>query len=125
MCCFQSDLTNLRDQLKAGLSSRVSEGEAKEGPSTPELAEKIKALKAANTLEASTPRDPRKVSTAEEPITAQIRRRQEASAATLEEGVTREAALEWKEDSKETLPMTFQERILRERGEIDDSQSPA
>jgi hypothetical protein len=46
-------LTGLRDQFKAGLSAAAHEaGEGKE-PSVPELASRIKALKAANTIEAA------------------------------------------------------------------------
>jgi hypothetical protein len=68
-------LTGLRDQLKAGLSQATPE------PGTPpvsELAERIKSLKAAHTIDAAPERTvPRRIA-AEEPVTARIRRRSEA-----------------------------------------------
>ena len=48
------------------------------GPSVSELAEKIKALKAAHSIEATPQRVRQKHSSAEEPVTARIRRRTEA-----------------------------------------------
>ena len=74
---YLSELTSLRDQLKAGLSATAHQPENEEGPSASELAEKIKALKAANTIEATPQRVRQKQSTAEEPVTARIRRRTE------------------------------------------------
>ena len=47
------------------------------GPSVSELAEQIKALKAAHSIEATPQRVRQKQSTAEEPVTARIRRRTE------------------------------------------------
>ena len=72
------ELTNLRDQLKTGLSASGHESGNEKGPSASELAEKIKALKTANSIEATPQRVRQKHSTAEEPITARIRRRTEA-----------------------------------------------
>jgi hypothetical protein len=67
-------LTALRDQLKAGLSGAT----APEGESTvPQLAEQIKALRAAHTVEAAPERTSKRRTQAEEPITARIRRRAE------------------------------------------------
>jgi hypothetical protein len=68
-------LTGLRDQLKAGLSASSHQADKEEGPSAAELAEQIKALKAANSIEGTPQRARQKHSTAEEPITARIRRR--------------------------------------------------
>jgi cell pole-organizing protein PopZ len=48
------------------------------GPSVSDLAERIKALKAANTIEAMPQRARQKQSSAEEPVTARIRRKTEA-----------------------------------------------
>ncbi|HLW68692.1 MAG TPA: helicase-related protein, partial [Gemmataceae bacterium] len=75
---YLSELIDLRDQLKAGLSAIGYEPGTEAGPSASELAEKIKALKAANTIEATPQRVRQKQSSAEEPVTARIRRRQEA-----------------------------------------------
>jgi hypothetical protein len=66
---YLSQLTDLRDQLKAGLSDEAPEG----GMPVAELAEKIKALRAANAVEAAPERTVRKVSRAEVPVTVRIR----------------------------------------------------
>jgi hypothetical protein len=71
---YLDQLAALRDQLKAGLSG----AEPKEGePGVAELAERIKALKAANTIEATPQRTAGRRISAEEPVTARIRRRAE------------------------------------------------
>jgi hypothetical protein len=75
---YLSELTSLRDQLKAGLSGAAHQPDNEEGPSTSDLAEKIKALKASHTIEATPQRVRQKHSTAEEPVTARIRRRTES-----------------------------------------------
>ncbi|HZZ82033.1 MAG TPA: DEAD/DEAH box helicase family protein [Gemmataceae bacterium] len=72
---YLSELTSLRDQLKNRLSS-TDDDESAEGPSASELAERIKTLKAANTIEASPQRARQKTVSAEEPVTARIRRHQ-------------------------------------------------
>jgi len=72
----------LRDQLKAGLSGTANQPDNEEGPSVSEIAEKIKTLKAANNIEATPQRVRQKHSSAEEPVTARIRRRTEAVPAT-------------------------------------------
>ncbi len=79
---YLSELTLLRDQLKAGLSATapVKDDEAK--PTVAELAERIKSLKAAHTIEATPQRSQQKASSAEEPITARIRRRKETASAS-------------------------------------------
>ena len=71
------ELTALRDQLKAGLSGKTPEP-GSEPPSVPELAARIKALKAAHNIEATPQRVRQKQLSAEEPVTARIRRRTEA-----------------------------------------------
>jgi hypothetical protein len=104
---YLSELTSLRDQLKAGLSATAHDASNETGPTVSEMAEKVKALKAANTIEATPLRERQKRSTAEEPITARIRKRQEAILGGQERH---------KEDaSSEPKPISFQERILRER----------
>ncbi len=72
------ELTTLRDGLKAGLSTAQPEPGNESGPSVSELADKIKALKAAHNIEAAPQRIGQRQSTAEEPVTARIRRRTEA-----------------------------------------------
>jgi N12 class adenine-specific DNA methylase len=75
---YLAELTGLRDQLKAGLSQATPE------PSTPpvaELAERIKSLKAAHTIDAAPERTATRRIAGEEPVTARIRRRAEAATA--------------------------------------------
>ncbi|WP_437186526.1 DEAD/DEAH box helicase family protein [Planctomicrobium sp. SH668] len=126
---YLSELTELRDQLKAKLSASGQESADSKGPATPALAERIKALKAANTLEDMPQRSERKQSRAEEPITVRIRRRQETHAVSGQVG-EQEFATEVQQrefqDSLDKPPMTFQDRILRERQRRDDGegQSP-
>jgi hypothetical protein len=103
---YLSELTGLRDQLKAGLLAGNPEPEDQKGPNVSDLAARIKALKAANTIEAAPQRVQRKQAAAEEPITARIRRRQEEAAEEQHADET---------DSPDTSPMTFQERIELER----------
>ena len=69
------ELTGLRDQLKAGLSATAELQTDATRPTASQLAERIKALKSAHTIEATPQRERQKHSTAEEPITARIRRR--------------------------------------------------
>ena len=61
---YLSNLTGLRDQLKAGFSGTAHEPRKEEGPSISELAERIKAVKAANSVEATPQRVGQKQSTA-------------------------------------------------------------
>ena len=77
---YLSELTTLRDQLKAGLSGKTPEPGSEPPPSVSELAARIKALKAAHSIEATPQRIRQKQSSAEEPVTARIRRRTEAHA---------------------------------------------
>jgi hypothetical protein len=114
---YLAELTSLRDQLKSGLSGATQEPGKQEGPSVSELAEQIKALKAANMIEAAPDRDRQKQSTAEEPITARIRRRTAANSLHEAEDVSTHA-------STVDPPKTFQERIIRERQRLDDGPSP-
>ncbi len=74
---FLSALTALRDRLKACLSGVNPEPDTEAQPSVCELAEEIKALKAANSIGAMPERVGKRRSTAEEPVTARIRRRME------------------------------------------------
>jgi hypothetical protein len=76
---YLSKLTALRDQLKGGLSGKTPEPGSEPPPSVSELAERIKALKAAHNIEATPQRVRQKLLSAEEPVTARIRRRTEAA----------------------------------------------
>jgi hypothetical protein len=111
---YQSELTNLRDQLKAKLSASGQKSGEESGPTASDLAERIKSLRAANTVDATPQRSERKASTAEEPISARIRRRQEEAVAF---GGT--------PTSPDTPPGSFSERILLERNEQHDGHSLA
>ena len=77
---YRSELTQLRDQLKAGLS-QATPAPGHEATPVAELAERIKTLKAAQTIDAAPERTAGRRRSAEEPVTARIRRRtQEAPA---------------------------------------------
>jgi hypothetical protein len=80
---YLSELTALRDQLRAGLSGASPEPGAEPPTSFPELAERIMALRAAHTIEATPEHVGRRRSaSAEEPVTARIRRRPEPALAS-------------------------------------------
>jgi hypothetical protein len=117
---YLSELTELRDQLKARLSAGHDEGNGKEQTAS-ELADRIKALKAANTIETAPQRVQRKQAAGEEPITARIRRRQEENAVAGQAATdaAMEARTETQQAEEENSPgtplMTFQERIALER----------
>jgi N12 class adenine-specific DNA methylase len=128
---YLSELTSLRDQLKAGLSGAANQPESGEGPSISELAEKIKALKASHTIEATPQRVRQKHSTAEEPVTARIRRRKESvpsSNHAFAPDPSTEKGESYESGSRASLyvkPQTmFQDRIATERKSKDDGFSP-
>jgi N12 class adenine-specific DNA methylase len=75
---YLSELTTLRDQLKAGLSGIPPEPGTESQPSVSELAERIKGLKAGHTIEATPERLGKGNLSAEEPVTARLRRRHDA-----------------------------------------------
>jgi hypothetical protein len=75
---YLSQLADLRDQLKAGLSQATPEPGL---PSVAELAERIKALKAAHTIDAAPERTASRCIAGEEPVTSRIRRRIDLPAA--------------------------------------------
>ena len=79
---YQSDLASLRDQLKVSLSGATPESSTQPPPTAPELAERIKALKAEHTIEAVPERAGNRRVDAEEPVTIRIRRRTAAASAT-------------------------------------------
>jgi hypothetical protein len=122
---YLAELTALRDQLKAALSGGNSESDDDSGPNAFGLADKIKSLKAANTIEATPQRVRQKHSTAEEPVTTRIRRQVEeatadAQAQARETGVAPGNATDSPRKTEEDLagmPTTFEERINHERRE--------
>jgi hypothetical protein len=79
---YLSRLTALRDQLKAALSGLPPEPGAEPLP-VAELSDSIKALKAAHTIEAEPQRTVSRQVSAEEPVTACIRRQGEAISCTM------------------------------------------
>jgi len=121
---YLAELTSLRDQLKAGLSGATPEPGNEPGPSVSELAERIKALKAAHSIEATPQRVRQKHSSAEEPVTARTRRRTE-SVHAADPAIQPDAAASGAgaspppestaRDSSTKPKMTFQERIAMER----------
>ncbi|HEY7157097.1 MAG TPA: DEAD/DEAH box helicase family protein [Gemmataceae bacterium] len=124
---YLSELTDLRDQLKAGLSAAAHEAGSDKGPKASELADRIKALKATNTIDAAPQRVQRKQAAAEEPITARIRRRQQADtevgeAVQSDHAPGAEAANDHHHADNDNQPrnssvkpLTFQERITLDR----------
>jgi len=100
------------------------------GPSVSKLAEKIKALKVANTIEAAPQRVRQKQSSAEEPVTARIRRRTEALPASEAEiqpdaaSSAGEVLPPAAEENSPKPPMTFQERLATERERQRNDQEP-
>ncbi|MGV2336365.1 MAG UNVERIFIED_CONTAM: hypothetical protein LVR18_20405 [Planctomycetaceae bacterium] len=122
---YLNELTTLRDALKARLSSRQVDTQDEDGLSAAELASQIKSLKAANTIESGTARSERKPVAVEESVTARIRRRQEEGALTGE-SMSPEALSSAPEALSPTpQTMSFRERILRERKQNSEGQSPA
>jgi hypothetical protein len=115
---YLAELTGLRDQLKTGLSATAHEPSEGEGPSVSELAEKIKVLKAAHSIEAAPQRARQKHSSAEEPVTARIRRRTEtvgASDPATQVDAAASVPPETAQDRSIKPRMTFQERIAMAR----------
>jgi hypothetical protein len=110
----------LRDQLKAGLSGTAHEPGKEKWPSVSELAERIKSLKAEHSIEAAPQRVLQKHSSAEEPVTARIRRRTEALPASDQaiqpyavSSAAETLSPESGQNSSGKPPMPFQERIAR------------
>jgi hypothetical protein len=118
---YLSELTTLRDELKAGLSSTTHREAAEKGRGATELADRIKVLKAAHTVEATPQRLQPKQISAEEPVTARIRRRTVAASASNHElqggavSAERAALLLKTVQRSQPEPKTFAERIAAER----------
>jgi len=97
-------------------------------PSAADLAETIKSLKAANTIEANTERLRKKQSTAEEPVTTLIRRKATLATTTVtQSGSASSASTDLQPESSEnspTKPMTFKDRMLSRRTDDDSTLPP-
>ena len=92
---YLSQLTVLRDQLKVGLSGGAPEANGGLLPGLSEIAEQIKRLKTAHTIDATPQRIGRRRTSAEEPVTSRIRRRMQtvlASDNTIESDAALQAA---------------------------------
>jgi hypothetical protein len=83
---YLCQLTALRDQLKSGLSGATSDPNVEPPPSVAELAQQIKALRAAHTIDAAPQRIWKRRGSPEEPVTTRIRRRMESIMAPSAEG---------------------------------------
>lgn len=130
---YMSDLTALRDRLKAFLSGATPESGAASPEAVSELAERIKAVRVRHTLDAAPQRAGTRRSTGEEPITARIRRRSEALTASepaIESSVPSESTTVPGHDTQspysgpgEDLPSNrepgYWERIAKNRQEQD------
>jgi N12 class adenine-specific DNA methylase len=125
---YLNDLTDLRDRLKRSLSATAQQAEEGKEPRSSKLAAKIKALVASHSIEAAPQRDRPKQSTAEEPITARIRRRKGANTETGQaietgQGPVAEADLPQTQPANDNHPaandnrppLSFAERIALER----------
>jgi hypothetical protein len=128
---YLSELTALRDQLKLALSGGNTDSDDESGPSEFGLAEKIKALKAANTIEATPQRARQKQSTVEEPVTARIRRLAEtapesaqAIESDLTSGIEADPRAVSPPNSHVKLETTFEDRVAQERLQKRDGPNP-
>jgi hypothetical protein len=113
---YLSELTTLRDQLKAGLSATAQTKGDEAKPTVSELAERIKSLKTAHTIEAIPQRNQQKVSSAEEPITTRIHRRTQSTPAS-EPSIGSDASASSPRESspsEATIPATLGEDALSE-----------
>jgi hypothetical protein len=131
---YLTDLTDLRDRLKRGLSATAQQAEEGKEPRSSKLAAKIKAVIACHSIEAVPQRERPKQSTAEEPITARIRRRHAEAGEAIrpsneqEPGAAPPVAPE--PDNGNHHPandnrpsLSFSERISRERQRQDQGPS--
>jgi N12 class adenine-specific DNA methylase len=121
---YLCELTGLRDHLKAGLSA-TGQVEGDDKATVTELAEKIKTLKAAHTVEVAPQRIRQTQLSAEEPVTARIRRQAEIEYRSIhpirtnatELGVPAASTAEIGQDSDFATETSFRERVANERRE--------
>jgi hypothetical protein len=125
---YLNDLTDLRDRLKRSLSATAQQADDGKEPRSSKLAAKIKVLIATHSIETVPQRDRPKQSTAEEPITARIRRRQGGNQSSYEvvaggrsgqEAAVPQEAVPANDNhhaaNDNRPPQSFAERIARER----------
>ena len=74
---YLAEMTELRDQLKAALSGRSEDQAKADIPTASELADRIKALKASHTVDASPQRTSSRKTSAAIPISTRIRNQKE------------------------------------------------
>jgi len=122
---YLSELTGLRNLLKTALSGSAHDSDHDAPPSVSDLADQIKALKAAHTVEATPQRARQKHSCAEEPVTSRIRRRVVADDVD-QSGHADPSVIKahQKVASPSKPPGLFQDRITFKRHKH-DPQSPA
>jgi hypothetical protein len=123
---YLSALTDLRDQLKAGLSVTGHESGTGRNLDGSELAARMKTLMAANSVESTPERVQTRQASAEEPITLRIRRRHEAGSASnqkVDSFDERETGpTGWTPSPGRASPRTppnFRERVATERRQND------
>jgi len=139
------ELTELRDELKAGLSGRMPEPGARK-TNLGEVAEQIKTLKAAHSIDSTPHRASQRSVTAAEPVTARIRRRlesscvsEDASEPAMDSSMEQSTDRTVKGEPKPELPfsndlptplheghassMTYQQRLAKERRSQDQEPS--
>ncbi|HUQ71854.1 MAG TPA: helicase-related protein, partial [Planctomycetaceae bacterium] len=118
---YLTELTMLRHQLKAGLSAAAPNPGQPDQPTASDIVARIKALKGGQTLEAGPHRARQKIISAEEPVTARIRRRSLAPTADgsmPEEDVANGATGPLTASSQRAdadVPPSFRDRLTRER----------
>ena len=125
---YHSELTVLRDQLKAGLSGKTPEPDSEAPLTLSELASRFKALKGTHTVDATPQRTERRHSEAEEPVTARIRRRAAENANSDAAGETDTLAPGKTSPRLECTKLpnnserVYQNRIASERQRYDDAR---
>ncbi len=143
---YLAELTELRNHLKAGLSGNMPKSDGQTA-TIAEVAERIKAMKAAHNIDATPQRAGHRQLTAEEPVTARIRRRaenigaamgndeQEVAEPAISKSVKEPIAGEWMppelpshhamphRQEADSDPMPFQQRIARDRRSTDPEPS--
>jgi N12 class adenine-specific DNA methylase len=122
---YLAELSDVRDQLKVGLSASSHESADESRLSTAELTLKIKSLKAANSIEATPQRARQKHLSGAEPVTARIRRRTESTTVANSTAETdADVVVAPPQDTSGNSSSTFQERLEMGRQQKDDGQSP-
>ncbi len=123
---YLSELAEMRNQLKMKLSAGHDFGE-ESGPTASELAEQIKTLKAANTIETAPQRTTQKHTAGEEPVTARIPRQHKTNSASdpaIEDGSAAVAEMSFSLESEDNQlakqHLLFQQRIATERKQQDN-----